>query len=178
MRYTRLIKEAAELAEKAHRGQMRKYIGLPYIIHPYSVATAVAGYGGNENAVAAAWLHDVLEDTETTAEEILGWTNPEVLSLVQQLTNPSKMFPSLPRAKRREMDVEHIREASWEAKLVKLADRTDNLLGMLSGDPSAEFRALYVRESEALYSALEYTHAEAENAYLSALASLKKSSGG
>ena len=62
MKDTPVITAAKMMAGKAHEGQFRKYSGLPYIIHPIEVATTVEAYGGTDEMIAAALLHDVVED--------------------------------------------------------------------------------------------------------------------
>lgn len=87
---TPLILKACEVAEKAHEGQFRKS-GDPYIVHPYLVATAVATFGGDEAMVAAAVLHDVVEDTPFTIAEAETLFNPDVALLVDGLTKIDKI---------------------------------------------------------------------------------------
>src|SRR3989338_10357924 len=71
MKHTPKIKKAIQFAARRHHGKFRKETELlPYITHPFSVALLVAESGGGEDAVIAALLHDTIEDTETTAEEI------------------------------------------------------------------------------------------------------------
>jgi (p)ppGpp synthase/HD superfamily hydrolase len=140
-----LLNRAIELATLAHGkiNQVRNGSGKPYIEHPIRVANTIVSIVDNrvtENTIAAAYLHDVLEDTPTTEEEILAATNDHVLQLVKELTNPSKNFvfkqeyKKLPkgsvRAMKKQMDRDHIKTVSWEAKLIKLADRIDNVNDM------------------------------------------------
>lgn len=153
-----LILNAAQFAASAHEGQNRKYghSDRPYITHPARVAGRVATFpGATEEMVAAAWLHDVIEDCGVTAEDLAAKFPLSVIRLVQELTNPSKRHPELNRAQRKAMDLEHIKEVSREAKVIKLADRVDNLTET-KDDPQtpADFVELYRAESRALVEAL------------------------
>jgi guanosine-3',5'-bis(diphosphate) 3'-pyrophosphohydrolase len=139
-----------ELANRAHAGQVRKYNGNPYITHPIRVANAARQHGMSDQAVQAAILHDVLEDTNVGEDEIRALCGEQVLRLVKELTNPSHRPENKgkSRAARKAMDREHLRAASREAKQLKLLDRIDNLLEM-AGAPSG-FRRLYIEESNQL----------------------------
>ena len=90
MKDTPIITAAKMLAGEAHKGQTRKYSGLPYIIHPIEVATIVEEAGGTDDMIAAALLHDVIEDTDFTYEDIAEKVSPEVADLVQGMTEASK----------------------------------------------------------------------------------------
>lgn len=140
-----LILHAAALAARAHEGQKRKYSGLPYITHPARVAGRVGILPGvTEELVAAAYLHDVLEDTKTTREEIEEATNAQVGFYVDCMTNRSK-DSGLPRAQRKAMDREHLAKIPDEVKLIKALDRIDNLLDCM--EAPSDFKKLYSQES-------------------------------
>lgn len=154
-----LISDAARMASIAHAGQYRKYShsNEPYVTHPMRVAGRVSLVeGATHEMIAAAWLHDTIEDTEVTSEELLKGFPPSVVKMVEELTNPSIPFKGeLNRAARRKMDHEHLAKVSREAKIIKLADRIDNLsdLGPDSDVPEG-FKKLYLKESETLLEAL------------------------
>jgi GTP diphosphokinase / guanosine-3',5'-bis(diphosphate) 3'-diphosphatase len=82
-----LPRRAWELACEAHEGQLRKGDGAPYMVHPVAVADLVVVHGGDEAMVAAALLHDVLEDTEFPAADLRRELGPEVAGLVEALTD-------------------------------------------------------------------------------------------
>jgi (p)ppGpp synthase/HD superfamily hydrolase len=94
-----MIARARYFAAKKHLGQTRKYTGEPYIVHPVAVAERVRASGGTPNMIAAALLHDVLEDTDATVDEIESITNREVAMLVIELTDQytSEFYPELNR---------------------------------------------------------------------------------
>src|SRR5262245_46578040 len=125
-----LILQAAAFAAHAHRDQKRKYTGRPYIEHPMRVAgMACLLRDVPEEVVAAAWLHDVIEDCDVDRSDIDARFGPWVEALVLQLTNPSKGSPA-PRAERKALDHAHIASASLWARKLKAIDRLDNLRDM------------------------------------------------
>jgi (p)ppGpp synthase/HD superfamily hydrolase len=140
-----LILDAAQFAEEAHRGQVRKYKRVPYVYHPARVAGRVALHSkATEDMVAAAFLHDVVEDTPFNLSDISIATNDAVAAMVSQLTNPSKNL-KLPREDRKALDRAHLTKACWGAKIIKMIDRLDNL-GDMDGC-EAQFANLYAQES-------------------------------
>lgn len=149
-----IILVAAELARRAHTGQKRKYNGRPYVEHPARVAARTAIHpGSTEEMVAAAFLHDVLEDTAVTGEELLKTTNAVVYDLVEWMTNRSKKtHPTANRAERKQIDRNRLAGAPGQVKIIKLIDRIDNLREMEGADPG--FSKLYAKESLLLCEAL------------------------
>lgn len=142
-----LILHAARTAKTAHAGQLRKYHKLPYILHPARVAGRISLVENvTPEEVAAAWLHDVIEDCGYTQQRLLDEGFPETTArLVVELSNPSKQQPELPRWRRTELDRRHIAAISDQAKRIKLADRTDNLRDMALAKDG--YKSLYVAES-------------------------------
>ncbi|MDI3560963.1 HD domain-containing protein [Bradyrhizobium sp. Arg816] len=135
----RLISEAAELAARRHNGMARKGRGQePYINHLAEVASllAVATDGADAELVAAGWLHDLIEDTETTREELSQKFSDRVASLVVECTDDM----SLPKAERRRRQVIDAPKKSPGAKLIKIADKISNIGARIHSDPSAEER--------------------------------------
>lgn len=147
-----MIIEAAEFAMLAHAGQKRKWCDEPYIWHPMRVAGRVTMLAVCDEQIAAAWLHDVVEDCGKTHNEIRERFGLKVEYLVLSLTNPSRQHPHLPRAERKAMDRDHIAGQSAQAKEIKLIDRIDNLRS-LSGAPADSVK-LYVEESRLLANAI------------------------
>lgn len=142
-----LILKAAAFARQAHDGQRRKYNDRPYIQHPARVAGRVAARPQATEVMAAAFLHDVVEDTPRTLDEVSAEFGPEVARLVDELTNPSKGSKA-PRRERKQTDRDHLAVVSVEAKVIKLLDRIDNLQEM--GDAPSNFRRKYCEESRLL----------------------------
>lgn len=147
--------EAKDFAEKAHRGQMRKWCGQPYVVHPIRVMQMAQVLYENkiisEDAVIAAVLHDVIEDTKTTEQDIKKLFGDKVANYVRLMTNPSKGM-TLPREDRKRIDREHLASCPFEVQVIKIIDRIDNLLDMRDGP--ASFVRLYTKESVALFDAI------------------------
>ena len=91
MKDSLIIDKAKMLAGKAHKGQVRKYTGLPYIVHPIEVANILQTVNHTDDMVAAALLHDVVEDCDYTVEDIANEVSPAVAKLVEGLTDVSKL---------------------------------------------------------------------------------------
>lgn len=140
-----LVEKARVFATAAHRavGQTRKYTGEAYIVHPASVANIVQLMHGTPEMVAAAWLHDVVEDTMIGLSVIQQEFGEEVATLVATLTNldPAECT----RAQKKDIERKVIAEASPAAKTIKLADILDNLQTLDTIGYSA-FAKVYVRE--------------------------------
>lgn len=165
-----LIARATALATFAHEGQERDDGGGPYIRHPARVAATLAKHFPADHAlVAAAWCHDVLEDCpQISADQLRAAIGDDALALVREVTNPSKGFPDLPRAERKAMDRAHIAVISRRAKLIKLADRADNLREGASC-PDKAWLATYVAESRLLLDVLKGTDEALESDFTVAL---------
>lgn len=139
---TVLIRLADAFAEQAHRGQVRLYTGEPYIEHPRRVAQMVKAAGLPEIAVVAALLHDVLEDTSATTQQLTSKFGHEVAKLVGELTNP--ILPKSTHDDRFKENLVKVAAASPTAKSIKCADIIDNVASIASYDP--KFAARYVPE--------------------------------
>ena len=127
--------------------QVRKYTGDPYIVHPAAVVKLVESVPHTEEMLAAAWLHDTVEDTDTTIEEIQSEFGEEVAELVEMLTDVSKPEDGN-RKIRKAMDRHHLSEASPKAKTIKLADLIDNSRSIIKYDPG--FAKVFISEMELL----------------------------
>ena len=125
---------AFDFAARKHVGQRRKGAGgEPYINHPAEVARLVAeATGGNDVVVVlGALLHDTIEDTDATREELEREFGPEVAALVAEVTDDK----SLPKAERKALQVAHAPHKSARAKIIKIADKTSNLLALATSPP-------------------------------------------
>lgn len=146
-----LIMDAIQYATQAHAGVARKYHNDPYIWHPARVAGLVASCGGTESMIAAAWLHDVIEDCGKNVDELAQLFGPAVAGLVLELTDPEE--PGVPRGLRKKNQRDRLRTASRAAKLIKLCDRLDNVRDMHGcGDP--RYIKLYADETRLLLDAI------------------------
>jgi guanosine-3',5'-bis(diphosphate) 3'-pyrophosphohydrolase len=141
-----LILDAAVFAAYKHREGTRKdEEESPYINHPLEVARTLAIEGGVQDDIilAAAILHDTIEDTKTEERELRARFGREVASIVVEVTDDE----TLPKAERKRLQIEHAHSLSPRAKLVKLADKIANVRDVLYRPPadwSAERREEYV----------------------------------
>jgi (p)ppGpp synthase/HD superfamily hydrolase len=149
-----LIMRSAKVASEAHKDQVRKYSESPYIYHPMRVAGRVTLLmGSTPIEVSSAWLHDVMEDSKMSREDLLDRGIPQaVIENVMSLSNPSRFHKEKARAERKLMDREWLSSQSIWVKKIKMADRIDNLFELSFED--AKFMALYVKESELLAEAI------------------------
>ncbi|CAD7004351.1 unnamed protein product [Ceratitis capitata] len=122
---TAKLMQGLQFAASKHRTQRRKDNETPYINHPINVATILAVEGGitDESVLIAALLHDTVEDTDTTFEEIKQHFGVEICEIVREVTDDK----SLEKQERKRLQIEHAAMSSFKAKLVKLADKLDNL---------------------------------------------------
>lgn len=152
-----LVERSKAFAVRAHQSinHTRKYTGDPYINHLEAVASMVAEVSGTPEMVAAAWLHDSVEDTPTTIEEIEEEFGSTVATLVFQLTDISRPEDGN-RATRKALDRAHIAQASPEAKTIKLADLIDNASSIEAHDP--RFAKTYMAEKRLLLTVLREGH--------------------
>jgi len=146
------VDAAYRFALKAHGFQKRKYTGEPYINHPVAVARIVAGVTEGIELICAALLHDVLEDTYATVEDLqefgLGFG---IARLVVELTDVSKPSDGN-RNVRKQKDLEHLAGVSDDAQTIKLADLIHNSESIMEHDPG--FARIYMKEKEALLKVL------------------------
>ncbi|MEA3302663.1 MAG: HD domain-containing protein [Pseudomonadota bacterium] len=148
-----LVKQARDFATLAHQriNHRRKYTRQPYEVHLKSVAHIVSSVTDDEEMIAAAWLHDTVEDTAATHYDIEQQFGKEVHDLVYALTDISKPGDGN-RATRKGIDRMHLARASVRAKSVKLADLIDNLRDICKHD--AKFAKVYLQEMSALLEVL------------------------
>lgn len=148
-----LARKAKIFAVRHHGAinHVRKYTGEPYINHPAAVAALVQSVPHTEEMTAAAWLHDVVEDTQATLEDVEREFGPKVASLVEQLTDISKHEDGN-RQRRKEIDRAHTARSSSEAKTIKIADLIDNAGSIMKHDP--EFARVYMEEKAGLLEVL------------------------
>jgi hypothetical protein len=144
-----LVQRAREFAIKAHKSinHRRKYTHAPYSEHLQNVANLVASVTNDAETLAAAWLHDVVEDTPTLLEDVELAFGESVAYLVDCLTDVSKPSDGN-RAVRKEIDRQHLAQASPKAKTIKLADLIDNCRDICKHNQ--RFAVVYLQEMSAL----------------------------
>jgi (p)ppGpp synthase/HD superfamily hydrolase len=147
-----IIEKAEQFAVQAHGPQKRKYSGEPYIVHPIEVSQIVRTVPHTNAMVAAAILHDVIEDTEATYDDVVVNFGVVIADLVNELTDVSKPEDGN-RAVRKALDRAHLAKASADAQTIKLADVISNSKDIKENDPS--FAKVYIPEMKALLEVLD-----------------------
>lgn len=122
-----LIEKAMRVAVRAHLGQTRKESDLPYIGHPFMVAFKLVKYNFSDVVIAAALVHDVLEDTDFSKEELQKELGDEVTNIIEKITYGK----SLSWEEKRKKYVEVVRGSSEGVKAVSVADKIHNLESIL-----------------------------------------------
>ena len=128
------ILSAAHFAAVKHAAQKRKGASAePYVNHLIEVAQLVSTSASDPDSgvLAAAFLHDTIEDTHTTAEELIGRFGQDVTDLVLELTDDK----SLPKVVRKRLQIEHAPSLSVRAQVIKIADKISNLRAILASPP-------------------------------------------
>ena len=128
-----ILLEAIHFAAIKHCDQRRKDVkSTPYINHPIEVMNLLNRFGVSEvDTLMAAVLHDTIEDTATTFDEIQTTFNSNVANIVKECTDDK----SLPKAVRKQLQIEHVKTASLPALLVKLGDKYSNLKDLMENPP-------------------------------------------
>lgn len=141
-----LIARATLFADQAHDGQLRKFSGLPYISHPMEVMQIVRGVCNDDDVLAAAVLHDVIEDCGVTYTDLMLEFNENIAHLVYQVTNAADDEDG-DRIVRAYINRNVMANASDDAQTIKLADIISNLSGIdlaLECDPA--WAKMYLEE--------------------------------
>jgi len=148
-----IVERARIFATAAHAAvaQLRKYTMEPYIVHPAEVVSIVATVDHTPEMLAAAWLHDVVEDTGVTIEVIRAEFGEKVADLVGWLTDVSRPEQGN-RATRKAIDRAHTAMAPAEAQTIKLADLISNTKTIVKHD--ANFARVYLEEKRLLLEVL------------------------
>ena len=146
---TDIVARADAFAARAHSAinHKRKYTGDDYIVHPREVAAIVATVPHTPEMLAAALLHDTVEDTGVTIETIRAEFGAVVAGLVADLTDVSTPGGGN-RAIRKGIDLAHTAGASPSAKTIKLADLLSNTASIVAHDPG--FARVYLKEKAAM----------------------------
>jgi guanosine-3',5'-bis(diphosphate) 3'-pyrophosphohydrolase len=162
-----ILLKAMHFSALKHRDQRRKNIlQSPYINHPIQVAETLWEIGGVRDAdtLVAAILHDTIEDTSTSPDEIRVNFGEVIMSLVLEVTDDK----NLPKQHRRRLQIERAPHSSLAAKLIKLADKICNLGDVLHAPPpdwSLERRREYALWTEQVIAGLRGTNPALEKQY-------------
>lgn len=159
--YSKTLKYVYRFAAASHGEQKRKYTGEPYIAHCFSVAERVKNNGGgSEEMMCAALLHDVIEDTDLTSEDLVHYLLGLNEITIEQVHNIHKWvleltdvftkeeFPTLNRATRKILEAKRMADVSPEAKEIKFHDLEDNEKSVKEYDPN--FYKVFKKEKEYL----------------------------
>ena len=140
-----MLQQAIDFATKAHKGQVRKYTNEPYINHPIDASAILVSLypDATTEMMCTAILHDTVEDTTATIQDIEYLFGSKVAELVGWLTDVSKPEDGN-RAQRKLLDREHTAKAPFEAQLIKCADLIDNSYSIVKHDP--KFAVTYLEE--------------------------------
>jgi (p)ppGpp synthase/HD superfamily hydrolase len=149
------VEKAYIVADTAHHGQERKYSHEPYVLHCVRVYELVFEYTKDPNILAAALLHDTVEDTNITVPFITRQFGGRVASLVHDLTHvyTKENFPELNRAQRFELELERLSCILPDSQTIKYADLIDNTSDIAKHDP--DFAAVYLVEKSQILHALD-----------------------
>jgi (p)ppGpp synthase/HD superfamily hydrolase len=150
-----LVDDALAFAARAHDGVLRKYGDEPYIVHPQRVAATLAALNFDDEVIAAALLHDVVEDCGVAADELAQRFGDRVARLVLEVTDLSRPEDGNRRI-RKAKDRDHLAAASADGQSIKFADLIDNVRDIVEHDRS--FAKVFVRETQDLYSVLTKGH--------------------
>lgn len=170
---TALLLDALAFAADKHRNQRRKDVDAsPYINHPIALARVLAVDGGiaDVEVLCAALLHDTIEDTETSYEELVLRFGETIAATVLEVTDDT----SLPKAERKALQIEHAPSLTRAAKLVKLADKICNVRDVIACPPSGwplERQAEYIEWALRVVDGLRGTDATLEMLFDQAYAS-------
>jgi (p)ppGpp synthase/HD superfamily hydrolase len=131
--YTERVRAALRLAERAHRGQTRKGTDVPYVLHPVAVTFLLIDAGADEDLVCAGLLHDVVEDSDVTLDDLEQGFGAEVRRLVDAVTEEKTDGDgqSIPWDIRRRDTIEHLEHADDAVLALKAADLAANLSDVL-----------------------------------------------
>lgn len=171
-----------EFADLAHGDQMRKYTPERYIVHPIKVMRTCSQYTDSLPVLAAAVLHDVMEDTDYKQNDLAvflqNYMSEEeqnfTIQLVRELTDVyiKKDFPALNRFKRKKKELKRLMEISPEAQTIKYADIIDNATEISQSDP--DFAERYLQECYDIVSTLTKGNPELRSIALEVVTSTKK----
>lgn len=167
-----IVEKAEQYARRAHTEQFLNTTRnlLPFITHPEKVAALVASCGGTPQEIAAAWLHDVAEDTPVTVDDIRKEFGEAIGDMVDGLTDPPHFAGEITRI-RKAMQAERIVSKSDSVKKIKIADQTVNITLMGEDPPknwSAQKRLEYVEGAKGIIDNCRGLNAALEEAFDSA----------
>ena len=142
-----IILKSLDFAREAHEGQLRKYTEISYIFHPINVGFILTTITDDDEIIAAGILHDVIEDTHATSDDLLNLFGERITGFVLDVTDVSRPADGN-RKVRKAIDREHLEAGAPESKTIKLADIMDNCHAITKYDP--DFARVYLQEKKDL----------------------------
>lgn len=124
-----IVEKAMRLAVRAHEGQHRKESDLPYISHPFMVALILAQHNFSDTVLAAALVHDTVEDTSVSMDDVRSELGEEVAALVEPVTHDD----TLSWEEKKEKYIETVKDSSVEVKAISVADKIHNAQSFIAG---------------------------------------------
>ena len=186
MQKGKLLEQIRDFADQAHGDQMRKYANDRYIVHPERVMRICQEYSDQLPIAAAALLHDVLEDTAVSAQEIEDFLSlrmsredaKKTVKLVQELTDVyiKEAYPSLNRDTRKQKELERFQKTSADAQTIKYADIIDNCKEIVRHDSS--FAPKYLKECLSILKMARWGNKELHKLAMETLLEEQKKIGG
>lgn len=158
-----ILKKITDFGDISHGEQLRKYSPDRYMVHPVRVMEKLQNYTDDVTILAAALLHDVLEDTPVTQSEMKNFLNTvmaqdeteRTITLVTELTDVyvKSAYPKLNRRSRKTKELERIEKTSADSQTIKYSDILDNTLEIVDQDPS--FAKVYLFEARQILRKLD-----------------------
>ena len=171
-----LVLKATQFAALKHRDQRRKDGKTPYIIHPISVAMILAEIGGVDDPeiLSAALLHDTIEDTDTSAQELDKEFGSRIRIIVEELTDNNQLTIS----QRKQLQIDNAPHLSKDATLIKIADKISNVSDVINTPPPKWDQKRcneYVDRAEAVINNCQKVNQDLENHFFGLLTDYRKS---
>lgn len=141
-----IVTKAKEFASEVHKDHVRNdEVKTPYIFHLEEVAELIKESGGSDLEIAAGWLHDTVEDTQTTIEDIFREFGKEIGDIVEGVTDLLEWLP-LPLEERKAKQAERVAVESSSIRRVKLADQTSNvrIVGLANDNFPMDIKFIYI----------------------------------
>ena len=151
------VRKALQFAKEAHEGQTRKYTGDPYIVHPVMVAQILCIAKPDKPQVMAALLHDTVEDTPVTEQDIMSVFGGDVAGLVMDLTEHEWEHPRPNRKTRKMYESNRLSHIAPRSQTIKYADFLANGYDIIEHDP--HFAKVYFKEMKASLTGMKKGHA-------------------
>ncbi|WP_024517110.1 HD domain-containing protein [Bradyrhizobium sp. Tv2a-2] len=147
-----IVDKARKFAERAHATQARKYTGEKYFVHLHEVAELCRQFGLGKTAIAAAYLHDTVEDQPVTHQDLEREFGREIAGIVRELTDVPAVPGGPTRKQRKAMDLARLEAAGADAQSIKCADLISNTSSIVRHDP--HFARTYLPEKRAALTVL------------------------